>query len=389
MRLADFIVSEQEAILAAWVEFARTSIAVGRVMTDLALRDDAGSILRAVAEDMRTAQTREEQQSKSHGKVETTGDAAESAAHAHGLQRSRSGFEVNQMVSEFRALRATVLRLWAASSHQVSVRDLEDVTRFNEAIDEALADSLKKFVGEVDRARSLFLGVLGHDLRTPLSTVVACATVLHHRHPEDSREYGLILRSAERMRDLVDVVFAYTRSSLGSAMRLELAPVDLIEVSRHCIRELSIANPGREVSLSFTGDTKGEWDSGRLAQLISNLVGNALKYGAQDKPVTVTLNGDDPLEVTLQVHNFGPPIQPDRIHDIFEPLVRGGTPAGPARSVGADLGLGLYIARDVASAHCGSISAASAEGTGTSFDVRLPRSAKVLSADTEPAVTVQ
>src|SRR5438045_4694667 len=106
------------------------------------------------------------------------------------MQRARSGFEVNQMVSEYRALRATVLRLWSAAATDVTVHDLQDVTRFNEAVDQALAESLKFFVAEVDRARNLVLGVLGHDLRTPLGVVVNCA-----QHQLRSEEHTSELQS--------------------------------------------------------------------------------------------------------------------------------------------------------------------------------------------------
>ena len=95
--------------------------------------------------------------------------------------------EIEQMVAEYRALRATVLRLWTAASSSVQVEDLEDVTRFNEAVDQAIAESLQVFVTEVDRARDLFLGMLGHDLRGPLSTIASSATLEVRTRPNDSQ----------------------------------------------------------------------------------------------------------------------------------------------------------------------------------------------------------
>lgn len=378
MRLADFILSELEAILVAWVEFARTRISAGRGMTDLALSDDAADILQGVAHDMRTSQSSSEQEVKSRGGGAADGLApGDAAARRHGLQRSRSGFEVNQMVSEFRALRATVLRLWGASGHEPDVRDLEDVMRFNEAIDEALAESLKRFAGEVDRARALFLGVLGHDLRTPLGTIVTCASILHLRRPDDAREAALIQRSAQRMRELVDVVLSYTRTSLGAALPLHLGPTRLDDVVRHCIRELALANPARDIALDISGDLGGLWDSSRLAQVASNLIGNALKYGAPEQRIDVVLDGKEAHEVAFKVHNFGVPIPPELLGDIFEPLVRGPSQAGAARAGGADMGLGLYIAREVVAAHLGSLGVCSDAAAGTTFEVRLPRASRV------------
>ena len=379
MRLADFISSNLETILSEWVAFARTRISVGQGMTDLALRDDAAAILREVARDMGTVQSSDEQQSKSQGDAAADPSHRVTPSHAHAMQRVRSGFEVNQMVSEFRALRATVLRLWSESAGKASIEDLNDVTRFNEAIDQALAESLKSFVSEVDRARNLFMGVLGHDLRTPLSTITMCSSILKLRRPEDVREVEMIQRSSERMRALVDVVLSYTRRSLGSVLPVELKPIKLDVLVRNCVHDFVVTNPDREIVFTTDDDIQGIWDAMRISQLVSNLLGNALKYGAPDKPITVTLDANDSDSVLLHVHNFGPHIAANLIADIFEPLVRGTNPAGTAQVGGANMGLGLYIAREVASAHYGTIHVTSHAEAGTKFEVRLPRTPPELS----------
>ncbi len=376
MRLADFILSNLERILADWVEFARTRISAGRGMTDLALRNDAEHILREVARDMTTQQSDVQQESKSQGTNAPDSDWNPAPAHSHALQRARSGFEVNQMVSEFRALRATVLRLWSGNGAP-DAQDFNDVIRFNEAIDQALSESLKHFVSEVDRARSLFLGTLGHDLRTPLNTIGTCATIIRLRSVEESRETEMIQRSAARMRELVDVVLAYTRRSLGAVLPISVKPMNLGALVGDCVRELSVTNEGREIALTLDGDLGGVWDAVRMAQVTSNLVGNALKYGAAEEAVRVTLDGSDAEEVVLKVQNFGDPIPDELLSDIFEPLFRGTDAGGTAQGGGANMGLGLYIAREVVSAHGGSIRVTSDEATGTVFDVRLPRSGHI------------
>jgi signal transduction histidine kinase len=291
----------------------------------------------------------------------------------------RSGFEVNQMVSEFRALRATVLRLWSESAGKAGIEDLNDVTRFNEAIDQAIAESLKSFVSEVDRARNLFMGVLGHDLRTPLSTISMCSSILKLRRPEDVREVEMIQRSADQMRRLVDVVLTYTRRSLGAVLPVDLKPVRLDELVRNCVHDLAVTNPDREIVLTAAEGLEGIWDATRISQLVSNLIGNALKYGTSDEPIAVTLETEDSHSVVLRVHNFGPHIAPKLIADIFEPLIRGTTPASSAEVGGANMGLGLYIAREVASAHYGTIHVTSDPESGTLFEVRLPRTPPQLS----------
>jgi signal transduction histidine kinase len=389
MRLADFISLNIEKILSEWVAFARTRISVGQGMTDLALLDDAAAILHEVARDMRTTQSSLEQQAKSRGDGVVDPSLAATPSHAHAMQRVRSGFEVNQMVSEFRALRATVLRLWSESAGQASIEDLNDVTRFNEAIDQTLAESLKSFVSEVDRARNLFMSVLGHDLRTPLSTIFTCSSILKLRRPEDAREVEMIQRSSERMRGLVDVVLAYTRRNLGTVLPVELKPVRLDQLVRDCVHDLVVTNPDRAIMFANSGDIQGIWDSGRLSQLVSNLVGNALKYGDPAQPINVSLDADDSDEIVLQVRNRGPHIDPRLIADIFEPLIRGTNPPGSANAGGANMGLGLYIAREVASAHFGTISVASDASSGTVFEVRLPRTPPELSDTTNTAMEGQ
>jgi len=379
MRLADFISSNLESILGEWVAFARTKISVGQGMTDLALRDDAAAILVEVARDMSTLQNSGEQQAKSQGERATDPSLPSTPSHAHAMQRVRSGFEVNQMVSEFRALRATVLRLWSESAGNASIEDLNDVTRFNEAIDQALAESLKSFVSEVDRARSLFMGVLGHDLRTPLSTISMCSGILKLRRPEDVREVEMIQRSADQMRRLVDVVLTYTRRSLGAVLPVDLKHVRLDELVRNCVHDLAATNPDREIVLKSAESLEGIWDATRVSQLVSNLVGNALKYGAPDEPISITLETANLDSVVLRVHNFGAHIASKLIADIFEPLVRGTTPASSAQVGGANMGLGLYIAREVASAHYGTIHVTSTPESGTLFEVRLPRTPPQLS----------
>ncbi|MBW8828406.1 MAG: HAMP domain-containing histidine kinase [Burkholderiales bacterium] len=175
----------------------------------------------------------------------------ETPSRAHALQRARSSFEVNQMVSEYRALRATVLRLWSAAATEVTVHDLQDVTRFNEAVDQALAESLKLFVAEVDRARNLLLGVLGHDLRTPLATIVNCAHYRLRVRPEDTRDANTILRSAERTKVLVDDdVLVYTRKRLGVGVTVDPVPRQLDRFARDTVDELLAINPGRRGGLT-------------------------------------------------------------------------------------------------------------------------------------------
>ena len=177
MRLADFIPRNMEAILVQWEAFAATRLPSAARMTPLALRDHAQQILEAIAADLSTAQTREAQVEKSMGRVPALIGAPETAAQTHAVLRAQSGFNINQLAAEYRALRTSVLRLWTDACQPEDTR-MEDIIRFNEAIDQALAESVEFFSTQVDQARNLLLGMLGHDMRSPLQTIQMTASYL-------------------------------------------------------------------------------------------------------------------------------------------------------------------------------------------------------------------
>jgi signal transduction histidine kinase len=184
MRLADFILRDMHAILKQWQTFASTRYPAASTMTQLELRDHAEEILLAVAKDLSTPQTPAAQMAKSMGLAPPPIDALETAAQTHGLLRARSGFDIRQMASEYRALRASVLRLWS-SACQPEPPNLEDMIRFNEAIDQALAESVAFFSDKIDQQRNLLLGTLGHDMRTPLQSILLTAAHLRQLNGGD------------------------------------------------------------------------------------------------------------------------------------------------------------------------------------------------------------
>jgi hypothetical protein len=177
MRLADFILREMQVVLEDWEAFAGTLLPAAAGMTSLALRDHAQQILEAVAADLTNPQTRHEQAEKSKGRTPMVSGAPETAAQTHAVLRARSGFDINQLVAEYRALRASVLRLWL-DQLPIEPEGVGDVIRFNEAIDQAIAESVGHFDAQVEQARNLLLGMLGHDMRNPLNNIVMTAHYL-------------------------------------------------------------------------------------------------------------------------------------------------------------------------------------------------------------------
>jgi signal transduction histidine kinase len=372
MRLADFILRDMEAILVAWEAFASVQLPAARHMKSLALRDHARQILEAVAKDLSTSQSRKAQTAKSLGQAPLLIGAPETAAQTHAVLRAQSGFDINQLAAEYRALRASVLRLWGDDSQPESTH-LDDIIRFNEAIDQALAESVGFFSAQVDQARNLFLGMLGHDLRNPLQTIQMTASYLAalNAGAKVTEAAGRLISSGRHMHALLDDLLDYNRTKLGLGINITPGDVDLSQLCASELDQLRAANPGRRIDLQVQGDPCGTWDSHRLQQLLGNLVRNAIKYGAPGAPVYVGLNGDA-ADVVLEVRNSGPVIEQSDLDQIFDPLKRGSDNENKCDADGS-LGLGLYIAREIAKGHGGSIEARSDE-TKTVFAVRLPRS---------------
>src|SRR3954471_18775609 len=170
MRLAQFIIENLEEIMIEWEAFATSLLAPGQTMTSLALRDHSKQILQAIALDIEEGQTDLEQAYKSKGYVRIA-DATRTAAMTHGALRYLAGFDLRQLAAEFRALRASVLRLWLKRGGAGGKAAFFQMTRFNEAIDQALAESIANYSDEVARSRDTFLAILGHDLRSPLAAI--------------------------------------------------------------------------------------------------------------------------------------------------------------------------------------------------------------------------
>jgi signal transduction histidine kinase len=371
MRLAAFILRDTESILGEWEAFASTLFPAAASMTPLALRDHAKQILEAVAKDLSTPQTKQAQADKSLGRALKLMEAPETAAQTHAVLRARSGFDINQLAAEYRALRASVLRLWTEAC-QPNELNLEDLIRFNEAIDQALAESIGFFSEQVDRARNLLLGMLGHDMRNPLNAIQMTASHLAalNAGTEVSEAASRLIRSGACMKALLDDLVDFNRTQLGLGINIALADVDLAAVFADELEQLRGAHPARRLDLEVVGDTRGRWDGLRLQQLLRNLVSNAINYGAPGAPVCVVLTGEE-ADVRLEVTNSGPAIERSALDQIFDPLKRG--PAHPdSQNTDSGLGLGLYIVREVARAHGGEVYVRS-DKAETVFVVRLPR----------------
>ncbi len=378
MRLADFIEQNTERILEEWVDFAEKNCAAGAKMDLVALRDHAVEMLKAIVEDLRTPQTDAEQEAKSKGEAVPEAGASDTAAEVHGAGRAQSGFTVGEMVSEYRALRASVIRLWTQDSGSLTGDDLEDLMRFNETIDQALAESTERFTEDVDRSREIFVGILGHDLRTPLNAVITASEFILQTPDATEKHRAMTtttLRSARRMNDMVSALLDFTVGRLGSGLTMNLSVTDLQTLVSGVVDEVSVANPKSQIQFSYSGDLKAMVDAGRISQVLTNLIDNAIRYGTAKDVIGVSALGED-NDVVIRVHNCGSPIPPSELAGIFSPFKR--LTASRTLADSSNLGLGLYIVERIVTAHGGSIDVRSSEAAGTLFSVRLPRTSPQL-----------
>jgi PAS domain S-box-containing protein len=215
------------------------------------------------------------------------------------------------------------------------------------------------------------IGIVSHDLRSPLHAILLGARGLLTREELEPLTAKLALRiqsSARRATRLVDDLLDFTQARLGSGIPINRKAIDLRDIADQVLEEMEAAFPDREIRSEARGDTRGEWDADRIAQVLTNLVTNAIKYGAQDRPVRITIEGGGAGWATIEVHNDGDPIPEAILPVLFHPMKRGAASRGD-RSVG----LGLYIVKHIIDAHGGRIEVTSSRESGTSFVVRLPR----------------
>jgi signal transduction histidine kinase len=373
IRLGDFIIQHMEVILKDWEKFARTINPPALTMDSTSLRDHAELMLKVIAKDLATHQTEKEQSDKS--KDLAPENPAITAAEEHAEARLLSGFTIGQLFSEYRALRASVLHLWHEHSREGLMSDPEDITRFNEAIDQAIAESVSRYSTLLKTSQDMFLAILGHDLRNPLSaTSMSAMTLMRFENVSDKviSTATRIYNSAQRMSKLINDLIDFTRSQLGKKLPVNLQPSNLAKVCADIIEEQEIANPEYAFVLSAEGSFDGHWDEQRIAQVFSNLLGNAIQYGVTPSPIKVHLSSS-PDSVFIKINNKGEPIPASKIQTIFDPLVRHEQNLHANYSLNSSLGLGLYIVREIVLAHNGSINVRSTEVDGTTFEIELPR----------------
>lgn len=378
MRLSAFIFAEMPSILAEWDNFAQTMQPAADDMSLRQLRNHAELMLVGIAKDIETEQSVAEQIIKSHGGKAK--DAQTTAGEEHGIARLESRFTLEQLASEFRALRASVLMLWKGKS-VFKTSDVEDIIRFNEAIDQLLSASIasfsqttkKSFDDELKR-REQFLAMLAHELRNPLAPISASAMLLKTT-PDDIRTINkasnIIARQVAHLTSLVDDLLEVSRINSGSAV-LKMENFDFRRAIDSALEQVHprmvaknhrLDTPHLEHPIFMSGDSK------RLVQVLVNLLVNASKYTPDNGHIflTVEVRGDC---VELAIEDNGIGIAPEFLPHVFE-LFSQANPSLHRTSGG--LGLGLPLVKSLIEQHSGKVKCASAGlGKGSRFSVTLP-----------------
>jgi signal transduction histidine kinase len=259
-----------------------------------------------------------------------------------------------------------VAHVGSKRAYDLPKEDLQLVSGFAERAAALIAARMRAdAMLETARLRDLFIGMLGHDLRSPLNAICGSAQMLLRNGFQDPAERRVVLRiltSVGRMERLIADILDFARTRLGGGIPVEFSRVDLTELCHTAIGESEALRPGR-VRFTSALDDVVDCDPQRMAQVLSNLLVNAIEHAPERAVVDVRLfaAGEDAL---MTVHNDGPPIPADLLPHLFEPFRR-----GDQRRVG----LGLYITREIVVAHRGSIEVRSPERAGTTVTVRIPQ----------------
>jgi len=377
MRLSDFIRARTERIAKEWEDFARTCEPAASKLNVEQLRDHILPLLRFLADDMDSTQTPAEQHDKAYGNREPSG-TDDTEGEVHGGLRVIDGFTVDQVVGEFRALRASILRLWIAEDAADVAAHPEQIIRFNEAIDQLMTESVARHADlhaqayEQSKRRDAFLATLAHELRGPLSAIANTVHLIQSfaaTNADLAPMGALMSRQTQHLKRLLNDLLDLARIA-RDRISLEISLTDI----RECVQDAIEAN--REAIAQKAHVLKvevpptpvvAEVDSTRIVQVTSNLVNNAAKYASEGSRIEVALSEDD-AHAVIRVKDDGG-FDPQLLPVIFDAFS-----ANHHDDLGkTGLGIGLWLTRRLIELHAGTIEAfTEGPGRGAEFRARIP-----------------
>ncbi|MBB6155190.1 signal transduction histidine kinase [Pseudomonas sp. JAI115] len=373
MTLSDFIDSRMETILQGWEDYARSAELALPDLDSAGLRAHCEIILHAVAASMRKAAPGHHLDVSRP--LPPLNGGSEMPDHSQGMTMLFPGLSMDQLMSLYKGLRWSVVSLWL-EDEAFDPGHAQDILRFNAAIDQMLLESAAAYDKALQATRHTVLAMLGHDLRSPLSAVLMAGELLQQQRGLDDKGRRLatqVCSSARRASNLVNDLLDLARCNLRAGIAVHREPLELNALCRSIIEEIRVGYPRARIVLHEKGVATGRYDPVRMAQVFSNLIGNAICHGDASLPIHVTLSRQ-PGSVQFSVHNQGEPIPAEAMPHLFEPQGRYSSYARREEGPCAGLGLGLFIAGEIVAGHGGRIEVHSSRQRGTLFKVSLPGS---------------
>ncbi|MCH2547209.1 MAG: HAMP domain-containing histidine kinase [Alphaproteobacteria bacterium] len=367
MRLSDFICFSVNDVMLDYEHYLCEYFPALNNESRSAIRNDMQSILLHVAQDMKSKQSSLEQEQKSKG--DKAPHATNTTAHNHGELRVEQGLDIVSLNAEYRFLRANILGRWQEHINSFELQDYYDIIRFNEAIDEVQAESLKRYHEVIEDARTTFLGILGHDIRNPLGAISGMADMLVRMGELTDKQLTLtkeIKRSALHIGAITDNLLELTRIQMGSMLSIYKESCKIRKLCNEAVEETRQAYPTVDIQLSVANEISCALDSMRIQQMLANLLRNAIQHGDKSQAIQLEAFCSE-NSVCFKVHNKGSAIPENKIKNIFDKY---SLPSSlePTRN----LGLGLYIVSQIVAAHEGKITVTSTAQAGTTFTILIP-----------------
>jgi signal transduction histidine kinase len=355
-QLASFVRDNKQRLIDRWIEHVRRD---GQAddQSRPQLRDHMPHMIEALAVALETGEVKP--------------DHIEEITKTHAGTRVEQQYDLQELIDDYRILRAVVLREIevAPQISDASRPAVRAAAVMDEALDMAIGQAVELHVAHRERMRDVFIGILGHDLRSPVSVIRLTTQALLRKvegtAEPDRKQLNRILENGFRIEKMIADLLDFARGQLGGGIPVDRRAIDLREVVREAVEDLVIVHEGRDIRAELVAsDVQGVWDPDRVRQVVSNLVANAVAHG--EDPIEVGLI-TEPDRVGIRVVNRGV-IRENMRGRLFDPFTSGG-------EGGRGLGLGLYIVCNVARAHGGCVEVSSTDAEGTTFTVWLPRSA--------------
>jgi signal transduction histidine kinase len=371
-KVASLLRDQKETLIREWTSRVRADpvIRPAHNLDEERLRNNVPRIVEALIASLQQSAQRTELKGASAQEI-----GGDEAARMHAQHRLQDGYTLGEELRELGHLRHVLVDVCTGAGLILKGAEANLVHGVVDAVMTTAALEMEKTTSEDLRRdialRELFVAILGHDLRTPLTSIVLASSKLllcDDFTEAVSKDLRRIAASAARMQSLIEDLLDMARVRNGG-LPITRKPTDLRLLCEQVVDETRLIYPHCTLQLHSSASVSGEWDPERLTQLLQNLVGNAIEHGQPEAPIQVEVR-DQGHAVEVEVHNEGLPISPEVLPSIFDAFIQG----EPAARRMKGLGLGLFISKAITEAHHGSLRVRSEPDRGTSFIATLPRS---------------